>query len=116
MVREHADLLVVERLALGVEQKLDEAADRGERGAQLVGDGGHHVVLHLGQLAQPVVLLDQHLGHLALDGQQPLALGAELLALGDVVGDQPRSPRPDRRAAGLVTAMAPRRRVPSLRT
>ena len=38
------------------------------------------------ELAEPVVLLHQGLGDLALDGQEALALGLELLALGDVGG------------------------------
>ncbi len=49
-----------------------------------MGDGRHHVVFHLGQLAQTMVLLDEHLGHLTLDGEQPFPLGVELVALGDV--------------------------------
>ena len=82
---EHAHL-ALGQLRGGVEQQLDEAPDRGDGRAQLVGDGCHDVVLHLGQLAQPVVLLDQRLRHFLLNGVEALPVGGQLLALGDVDG------------------------------
>ena len=91
---QHADLLVVEARPVVVEQEVDEPLDGGEGGPQLVGDGGHHVVLHRAQLAQVLVLLDQDLGHLALDGQRALPLGLELLAAGDVAGHHHVARRP----------------------
>ena len=69
-----------------VEQELDEAPDGGDRCPQLVRDRGHDVVLHLGQLAEPVVLLDERLRDLLLDGEEALAVGGQLLALGHVDG------------------------------
>ena len=69
-----------------IEQQLHEAPDGGDRCAQLVRHGGHDVVLHLGQLAQAAVLLDQGLGHLRLHGEEALPFGGQLLALGDVDG------------------------------
>jgi len=45
------------------------------------------VVFHLGQLAQAAVLLDEGLGDLALDGEDPLSFCCQLLAFGDVDGD-----------------------------
>ena len=45
-------------LGHAVEEQFDEAPDGGDGRAQLVRDRGHDVVLHLGQLAQSVVLLE----------------------------------------------------------
>ena len=82
----------------GVEQQLDEAPDGGDRRAQLVRDRGHHVVLHLGQLAQPVVLLDEGLRHFLLDGEEALPVGGQLLALGHVDGHHDVAPVGGRRS------------------
>ena len=83
---EHAHL-ALGQIRLGVEQQFDEAPDGRDRRAQLVRHRGHDVVLHLGQLAQAVVLLDQRLRHFLLDGEEALSVGGQLLALGHVDGD-----------------------------
>ena len=55
---EHPHLALGE-IGRGVEQELDEPPNGGDRRPELVRHGGHDVVLHLGQLAQPVVLLNE---------------------------------------------------------
>ena len=55
---EHAHLALSE-LRRRVKQELDEAPDGGDRCPQLVRDRRHDVVLHLGQLAQTVVLFNE---------------------------------------------------------
>jgi len=97
---QHAGLLVGQR-RLVVEEELDEAANRRQRGAQLVRNGGDHVVFDLGEFAEAVVLLDEDLGRFALTCRvQSFALALEMLALGDVVGDDERSRTDCRRRAG----------------
>jgi len=88
---EHAHL-ALSQVGGGVEQQLDESSDGGDRGAQLVGDRGHHVVLHLGQLAQSVVLLNERLRDFLLDGVESLPVGGQLFALGHVDGDDDVAP------------------------
>ena len=54
---------------------------------RLVRHRRHDVVLHLGQLAQAVVLLDERLRDLLLNGEEPLAVSRQFLPLGHVDGD-----------------------------
>ena len=75
---QHADLVLGE-LRRVIEQQLNEAPNGGDRRAQLVRDGGHHVVLHLRQLAQAAVMLDERLGHFPLHGEDALPLRRQFL-------------------------------------
>ena len=78
---EEAQLLLVQAACLTFDHQLHVAADGGQRGAQLVRDGGDEVVLHPVELSQAVVLLDLH----APSGLRLLEESPEtLLTLGEV--------------------------------